>query len=149
MSLQALMALLGHVTPEMTIRYATLASPTLRGAYDEAMGKMRRQLTLTPVGQPIVPDKVSWLASEMLKTRVAHGYCSRHESQGACPYANICETCDNYTPAVEFEPALTDQLTDVQALQADAEHRGWAVEKERHRHVAQALESHLNSIRPR
>lgn len=30
MSLQALMALLGHVTPEMTIRYATLASPTTR-----------------------------------------------------------------------------------------------------------------------
>jgi site-specific recombinase XerD len=27
MSLQALMALLGHVTPQMTIRYATLASP--------------------------------------------------------------------------------------------------------------------------
>lgn len=101
MSLQALMALLGHVTPEMTVRYATLASPTLRGAYDEAMGKMRRQLTLTPVGRPIVPDKVSWLASEMLKTRVAHGYCSRHESQGPCPYANICET---YTTAAEFEP---------------------------------------------
>ena len=29
---------------------------------------MRRQLTLTPVGRPIVPDKVAWLASEMLKT---------------------------------------------------------------------------------
>ena len=75
MSLQALMAMLGHVTPEMTIRYATLASPTLRSAYDQAMGTMRRQLTLTPVGRPIVPDKVTWLASEMLKTRVAHGYC--------------------------------------------------------------------------
>jgi hypothetical protein len=71
MSLQALMALLGHVTPQMTIRYATLASPTLRTAYDEAMGKMRRQFTLTPVGKPIIPDKVSWLNSEMLKTRVA------------------------------------------------------------------------------
>jgi len=130
MSLQALMALLGHVTPEMTIRYATLASPTLRGAYDEAMGKMRRQLTLTPVGRPIVPDKVSWLASEMLKTRVAHGYCSRHESQGPCPYANICETCDNYTTAAEFQPALTDQLADVRALQADAEQRGWTGEEE-------------------
>jgi site-specific recombinase XerD len=149
MSLQALMALLGHVTPEMTIRYATLASPTLRGAYDEAMGKMRRQLTLTPVGRPIVPDKVSWLASEMLKTRVAHGYCSRHESQGPCPYANICETCDNYTPAAEFQQALTDQLADIQVLQADAEERGWAGEQERHRHVAQALEGHLNSVRPR
>ena len=51
MSLQALMALLGHVTPQMTIRYATLASPALRTAYDEAMGKMRRQFTLTPAGQ--------------------------------------------------------------------------------------------------
>jgi len=149
MSLQALMALLGHVTPEMTIRYATLASPTLRGAYDEAMGKMRRQLTLTPVGRPIVPDKVSWLASEMLKTRVAHGYCSRHESQGPCPYANICETCDNYTPAAEFEQALTDQLADVRVLQADAEQRGWTGEEERHRHVARALDKHLDNIRPR
>ena len=53
------MALLGHVTPQMTIRYATLASPTLRAAYDEAMGKMRRQFTLTPAGKPIIPDKVS------------------------------------------------------------------------------------------
>ncbi|ETZ38826.1 phage integrase family protein [Mycobacterium intracellulare MIN_061107_1834] len=99
MSLQALMSLLGHVTPQMTIRYATLASPTLRAAYDEAMGKMRRQFTLTPVGKPILPDKVGWLHSEMLKTRVAHGYCARHESAGACPYANICETCDNYVTA--------------------------------------------------
>jgi hypothetical protein len=79
MSLQALMALLGHVTPQMTLRYATLASPTLRTAYDEAMGKMRRQFTLTPVGKPILPDKVGWLHSEMLKTRVAHGYCARHQ----------------------------------------------------------------------
>jgi integrase len=62
MSLQALMALLGHVTPQMTIRYATLASPTLRTAYDEAMGKMRRQFTLTPAGKPIIPGKVSWLS---------------------------------------------------------------------------------------
>ena len=38
MSLQALMAVLGHVTPEMTLRYATLASPTLRTAYDQAIG---------------------------------------------------------------------------------------------------------------
>jgi hypothetical protein len=80
-----------------------------------------------------VSDKVSWLASEMLKTRVAHGYCSRHESQGPCPYANICETCDHYTPAAEFEPARTDQLTDVQALQADAEPRDWTDEEQRHR----------------
>lgn len=57
MSLQALMALLGHVTPQMTLRYATLASPTLRDAYDQAMGKMRRRFTLTPIGNPSFPTR--------------------------------------------------------------------------------------------
>jgi hypothetical protein len=128
------------------IRYATLASPTLRGAYDEAMGTIRRQLTLTPVGRPIVSDKVAWLATQMLKTRVAHGYCSRHEGQGACEYANICETCDNYTPATEFAAALTDQLADIQALQADADRRGWTSEAQRHERVAKALQGHLDRL---
>jgi integrase len=143
MSLQALMALLGHVTPQMTIRYATLASPTLRHAYDEAMGKMRRQFTLTPAGKPIIPDKVSWLNSEMLKTRVAHGYCSRHQAAAACPYANICETCDNFVTGPEFAPALRSQLTDVQRLHADAQTRNWDSEATRHARVADALAGHL------
>ena len=130
MSLQALMAL--HVTPQMTIRYATLASLTLRTAYDEAMGKMRRQFTLTPAGKPIIPDTISWLNSEMLKTRVAHGYCSRHQAAGACPYANICETCDNFVTGPEFADALRGQLGDVRNLQADARSRGWDSEAARH-----------------
>ena len=91
MSLQALMALLGHVTPEMTLRYATLASPTLRRSYDEAMAKARPRLPLVPTTPTFVPTKVAWLQSEFLKTRVAHGYCSRHLAAEACPYANICE----------------------------------------------------------
>jgi len=146
MSLQALMALLGHVTPQMTIRYATLASPTLRAAYDEAMGKMRRQFTLTPAGKPIIPDKVAWLNSEMLKTRVAHGYCSRHEAAGACPYANICETCDNFVTGPEFSDAIRDQLTDVRNLQTDAQSRGWDSEAARHRRVIDALTDHLTRL---
>jgi integrase len=105
MSLQALMALLGHVTPQMTIRYATLASPALRTAYDEAMGKMRRQFTLTPAGKPIIPDKVSWLNSEMLKTRVAHGYCSRrrccikrsHDHRTGRSLVDVCLTAAGWT----------------------------------------------------
>jgi hypothetical protein len=148
MSLQALMALLGHikhVTPQMTIRYATLASPALRTAYDEAMGKMRRQFTLTPAGKPIIPDKVTWLNSEMLKTRVAHGYCSRHEAAGACPYANICETCDNFITGPEFSDAIQNQLT-IQHLQADAETRGWDGEAARHARVADALTGHLDRL---
>lgn len=101
MSLQALMALLGHRSPEMTIRYARLASPTLRDAYDQAIGKMRRLLPIAPTGPAPLPDRIGWLNSEMLKTRVAHGYCSRDLVAEACPYANICETC----PATPLLPS--------------------------------------------
>ncbi len=77
----------------------------------------------------------------MLKTRVAHGYCSRHENQGACPYAEYLRNLRQLHPAPEFAPALTDQLADIQALHADADHRGWTSEAQRHDHVAQAIQA--------
>jgi integrase len=146
MSLQALMAVLGHVTPEMTLRYATLGSPTLRAAYDEAMGKVRRLIPVAPAGRPAVPAKVDWIASEFLKTRLTGGYCSRHVAAEACPYANVCETCDNFVPGPEFALALRAQLRDVRALQDDAERRGWTSEVVRHRRVADALDGHLHRL---
>jgi integrase len=146
MSLQGLMALLGHVTPEMTLRYATLASPTLRAGYDAAIGKLRRALPVAPIDQPIVPPKVAWIASEFLKTRIATGYCSRHLAAGACPYANVCETCDNFVSTPEFVLALHSQLADIRALQADAGRRGWTSEVERHGRVIERLEAHLQRL---
>jgi len=146
MSLPALMALLGHQTPEMTLRYATLATPTLRAAYDEAMGKMRRQFTLTPAGRPIVPDKIAWLGSEMLKTRLAHGYCSRDPAAEACPYANICENCDNFVPAHDAAQALRAQLDDINALRDDAARRGWDSEAARHARAAASISGHLHHL---
>jgi integrase len=148
MSLQALMALLGHRSPEMTIRYARLASPTLRTAYDQAIGKMRRLLPLTPTGPAPVPDRVRWLESEMLKTRVAHGYCSRDLVAEACPYANVCETCPNFTTAPEFIPAITAQLADIRELRDDADNRGWSSEAARHERVITSLASHLRRLEP-
>jgi site-specific recombinase XerD len=146
MSLQALMALLGHVTAEMTLRYATLASPTLRAAYDEAIGKARPRLPIIINERAVLPTKADWLRGEMLKTRVAHGYCSRHLAADACPYANICEQCDNYVPAPEFAPALHDQLTDVRTLRDDAEQHGWTSEVDRHQQLINRLQSHLGRI---
>ena len=146
MSLQGLMALLGHVTPEMTLRYATLASPTLRAGYDAAIGKVRRSLPVAPLGRPIVPERVEWIASEFLKTRVATGYCSRHLAAEACPYANVCETCDNFVPAPEFASALRSQVTDIRELRADATRRGWTSEAERHGRVIESLEAHLAGL---
>jgi len=148
MSLQALMALLGHVTTEMTLRYASLAAPTIRIAYEEAMSKTRNRLALTiaPVGKPIVSNRIEWLREEMLKTRVAHGYCSRQLAAEACPYANICEQCDNFVTTTEFIPALQAQLADITALRDDAAERGWDTEVARHARVITSIQNHLNRL---
>jgi len=149
MSLQALMALMGHVSAEMTLRYAALASPTVRAAYETAMTKVRarQSLFVRPAGQRAAPDRVEWLRSEMLKTRVAHGYCSRDLVAEACPYANICEQCDNYVAAPEFQPALEAQLSDVVMLRDDAHDRGWESETARHNRVIESIERHLRRLK--
>ncbi len=146
MSIQALMTLLGHRSPEMTIRYARLASPALKNAYDQAAGRIARRIPLAPTGQPATPDRVEWLAAEMLKTRVAHGYCSRDLAADACPYANICETCPNFITSPEFQPAIEDQLADIQTLHDDAQTRGWTSETARHQRVITSLETHLRRL---
>lgn len=148
--LPALMALMGHVTPEMTLRYAKLASPAVRTAYQGAMDKIRARQALPIIaigGAPVIPDRVEWLHSELLKTRLAHGYCSRPQAAGACPYANICEQCDNFVPAPDAADTITAQLDDVRALQADAETRGQPDEAARHARVAHALQTHLDRLR--
>jgi integrase len=143
MSMQALMTLLGHRSAEMTIRYARLASPTLKAAYDQALGRIRPRIPVTPAGRAAVPDRIEWLTAEMLKTRVAHGYCARDLAADACPYANICETCPNFVTTADFAPALVAQLDDIRHLRDDAETRGWTSEAARHQRVITSLERHL------
>ena len=146
MSLQALMTLLGHSSPTMTMRYATLASPTLHAAYEQAIGRLRPRIPVGTPTRPAVPDHVEWLHSEMLKTRVAHGYCSRDLAAEACPYANICENCSNFVTTAEFAPAIQAQIDDARILRDDADDRGWDSETTRHDRLIGSLETHLRRI---
>jgi hypothetical protein len=95
-----------------------------------------------------VPDRVEWLRAEMLKTRVAHGYCSRDLVAEACPYANICEQCDNFVTTTQFLPQLQAQLADVRALRDDAQTRGWHSEVARHARVITSLQGHIQPLKP-
>jgi len=112
------------------------------------MSKARARLTLAiaPAGQPVIPGRIEWLRAEMLKTRVAHGYCSRQLAAEACPYANICEQCGNYATAPEFIPQLQAQLADLTALRDDAAARGWHTEVARHSRVITSLQGHLKRL---
>ncbi|QNK80520.1 site-specific integrase [Nakamurella sp. PAMC28650] len=147
-SLQALMALLGHVSAEMSLRYGRLFDATVRADYEKALTLAKSRLG------PVLPQRKqlpiadvsggtgSWQDTPLIKTRLSGGYCLRTAAQGTCSYANICEHCPSLRTDNTFLPILAAQRLDAQALAADAQARGWTSEATRH----QALIAQLDQL---
>jgi hypothetical protein len=147
-SLQALMALLGHVSAAMSLRCARLFDATVRTEYERALGLAKSHIGPLPAGRPGLPlvdvtGGADWKAAPALKTRLAGGFCLRAPVQGACPYANICEHCPSFRTDSTHLPVLAAQRLDAQALAADAEARGWIEEADRHRRLIDRLDAVL------
>jgi integrase len=148
-SLQALMALLGHVSAEMSLRYAHLFDATIRAEYERALtlAKGRIGAMPTPTGHPQIPvtanncDHDDWRDAPAIKSRLAGGHCLRAPAQGACPYANICEHCPNFRTETAQLAVLAAQRVDTAALAADAQARGWIDEADRHHQLLARLDT--------
>jgi hypothetical protein len=144
-SLQSLMALLGHVSAEMSLRYGRLFDSTVRAEYERALDLAKSHLGSLPdqrIRIPVSSDG-DWREAPMIKSRLAGGYCLRASAQGACPYANICEHCPSFRTDASHLAVLSAQRVDVEALAADAQARGWIDEAERHRTLMARLDALL------
>jgi len=144
-SLQALMALLGHVSAAMSLRYGRLFDATIREEYQRALTLAKAQLgPVLPAERTALPITAvtsgDWKDTPLLKSRLAGGYCLRTAAQGACTYANICEHCPNFRNDPAFLPILAAQRADAETLAADAATRGWDSEAARHRKLAERLD---------
>jgi integrase len=141
-SLQSLMALLGHVSAEMSLRYGRLFDTTVRAEYERALDLAKTRLGSMPTGPTRIPVTATtdWRDEPALKSRLAGGYCLRAPAQGACPYANICEHCPSFRSEASSLPVLAAQRIDAEALAADAEKRGWIDEADRHRRLIARLD---------
>ena len=149
-SLQALMAMLGHVSAAMSLRYARLFDRTVRADYERALAQAKTMLTVpSPAGQVTLPvtditsGNADWKDTPLIKSRLAGGYCLRTAAQGSCAYANICEHCPSFRTDAAFLPVLTAQRADTEALLADAEARGWGEEAARHRRLLERLDQRM------
>lgn len=153
-SLQALMALLGHVSAEMSLRYAHLFDATVRVEYERALTLAKNRIgpMPTPTGRTTIAvtsntcssacsDSDDWREAPVIKSRLAGGHCLRATAQGACPYANICEHCPSFNTDTASIAILTAQRIDTAALANDAEQRGWIDEAERHRKLLARLDT--------
>ena len=150
-SLQALMALLGHASAEMSLRYGRLFDATVRAEYERALDLVKQNTAVTiptssPTGRAQLPLTVitggrDWKDTPLLKSRMAGGFCLRAPAQGACSYANICEHCPSYRSEPSSLPILAAQRVDAAALARDAEQRGWIEEADRHHKLIARLDT--------
>jgi integrase len=153
-SLQALMALLGHVSAEMSLRYGRLFDATVRIEYERALTLAKERLGTLPAGRTALPlagitGGTDWKDSPVIKSRLAGGFCLRAPAQGTCAYANICEHCPNFRTDATYLPVLAAQRTDAQALAEDAETRGWISEASRHRDLINRLDTLIGRAQAR
>lgn len=145
-SLQALMALLGHMSAEMSLRYGRLFDTTVRAEYERALDLAKQQARTPPPGRTSLPlsditGGADWKDTPLLKSRLAGGFCLRAPAQGACTYANICEHCPSFHTEASSLPILAAQRIDAEALARDAEQRGWIAETERHQRLIARLDT--------
>lgn len=92
-SLQALMALLGHSSAAMSLRYGRLFDATVRADYERALTLAKERLGPVLPDTPTAAPDGDWREVPLIKSRMAGGYCLRTAAQGVCAYTNICEHC--------------------------------------------------------
>jgi site-specific recombinase XerD len=120
MSLEAIAALLGHRSLDMTLRYAKIASRTVADEYFAVSEKVEALY-----GQPAqLPADAA--GPKMTRLRREHhrllgnGWCTR-PPQLDCAFESICETCTYFQTSIEFRPTLRAQHDD--ALAKNQTHR--------------------------
>jgi hypothetical protein len=108
MSLEAIAAMLGHRSMDMTLRYAKTANRTIADEYFavtdqvEALHGKPQALPADTIG-----PKMARLRREHHRL-LGNGYCTR-PAELDCAFESICETCAFFQTSIEFRPTLQAQ----------------------------------------
>jgi integrase len=140
--------LLGHASPQMTARYATLHDTTVRAAFDDYQ---RRRVDITGERLDFDPDAptadAEWVKHNLARVQASlpNGYCGRPPQQD-CPHPNACLTCPDFQTTPTFLPLHRRQHDDTLALIDLAEQRGNARLVANHRQVATNLQRVITAL---
>jgi hypothetical protein len=118
MSLEAIAAMLGHRSLDMTLRYARIASRTVADEYFAVTEKVEALYGQDPVlPADAIGPKMARLRREHHRM-LGNGWCTRPPELD-CAFESICETCTFFQTSIEFRPALTAQRDDAHARRQD------------------------------
>jgi site-specific recombinase XerD len=108
MTLEAIAALLGHRSLDMTLRYAKIANRTVADEYFAVTEKVE---SLYQQGKPLPADTIGPRMARLRREHhrlLGNGYCTRPPELD-CAFENICETCTFFQTSIEFRPTLQRQ----------------------------------------
>jgi site-specific recombinase XerD len=108
MTLEAIAALLGHRSLDMTLRYAKIANRT---AADEYFAVTEKVESLYQQGKPLPADTIGPRMARLRREHhrlLGNGYCTRPPELD-CAFEAICETCTFFQTSIEFRPTLQRQ----------------------------------------
>jgi integrase len=140
--------LLGHASPQMTARYATLHDTTVRRAFDEYC---RQRVNLA--GERIAYDPAAptadaeWTKHNMARVQASlpNGYCGRPPQQD-CPHPNACLTCPDFQTTPAFLDIHRRQRDETRVLIATAEADGRFRLADNHRQVHDNLDQLIDTL---
>ena len=114
MSLEAIAAMLGHRSMDMTLRYAKIANRTVADEYFAVTDQVD---ALYAKADPLPADAIG---PKMARLRREHhrllgnGHCTR-PAELDCAFEAICENCTFFQTSIEFRPTLQAQHDDATA----------------------------------
>lgn len=111
MSLEAIAAMLGHRSMDMTLRYAKIANRTVADEYfavTDQVDALYAQAESLPAD--LIGPKMARLRREHHRL-LGNGHCTR-PAELDCAFESICENCSFFQTTIEFRPTLQAQHDD-------------------------------------
>ena len=113
MSLEAIAAMLGHRSMDMTLRYAKIANRTVADEYFAVTDQVDAlYATAEPLPADAIGPKMARLRREHHRL-LGNGHCTR-PAELDCAFEAICENCSFFQTSIEFRPTLQAQHDDAE-----------------------------------
>lgn len=140
--------LLGHASPQMTARYATLHDTTVREAFDTYWSQRVNVLGELIGFDPGAPTaEAEWTKHRLARVQASlpNGYCARPPQQD-CPHPNACLTCPDFQTTSQFLDIHRRQRDESRQLLASADADGHFRLASNHRRVLENLEHVITAL---
>ena len=146
MRLEAIAALLGHSSTQMTAHYAKITDQTVRRRWEQAtrVNISGERVTIDPDG-PLAQAQWAKTRYGIATQTLPNGYCGI-PVQRRCPHANACLTCPVFITGPEFLPELREQRQRTLTLIATARDNGHVRVTEMNEQVAANLDRMITEL---